>query len=264
MTQEFHSNEPDEITRRRWLMRFGGMAILAGISGVVPESFVSQVDAQQNDAADLPPGLYRPSADHLVHALQSAGKSYSPPAGSETEYAQPPSNPFQPQFFSPEEFRVATRLVEIVLGKVEATVIVQTTQWLDLWFQSAAGVLEAAQHLDPLHRTLAVAYYGEQSVRELETTNPQAIARAGFPALLKLSEDRQGRGFLELTEAQRLDLIVSVAAAEPDTPVRIFLRLIREAAIRGYYTSAEGLKDLDFKGNAYYPECPGCAAVPVE
>ena len=34
--------------------------------------------------------------------------------------------------------------------------------------------------------------------------------------------------------------------------------LARHEAIRGYYTSAAGIAELDYKGNTYYPDCPGC------
>jgi len=43
-----------------------------------------------------------------------------------------------------------------------------------------------------------------------------------------------------------------------DSSLQKFLELIRNEAIRGYYTSAAGLKELDYKGNTYYPYCPGC------
>jgi hypothetical protein len=64
---------------------------------------------------------------------------------------------------------------------------------------------------------------------------------------------------LELTEPQQVELVGSTGTAKPDSPLRKFFEVMRSEAIRGYYTSAEGLKELDYKGNSYYPECPGCA-----
>ncbi len=259
MSEQFPPEGPDEITRRQWLLRLGEMVVLAGVSGVVPESLAGQLDAGAEDGGSLPPGLYAPSADHLVHALQRAGKLIPTPPGSETDYVQPSSLPFQPQFFSREEFRVVTRFVEIVLVTLDANALAQTTQWLDLWLYSAAGVVEAARHLASLHRVLAVAYYGEASVIELENANPQGVARAGLGALHELSVEKYGRGFLELSDQQQVDLIASTGTAKPDSPLRKFFEVMRREAIRGYYTSAEGLKELDYKGNAYYPDSPGCA-----
>jgi len=254
----------DEITRRQWLLRLGEMVVLAGVSGLVPESgtahFIAGEQMQAQAAEGLPPGLYAPSADDLVHVLHRADQHYVTPPGSETEYALPTAEPYQAQFFSEQELRIVTRLVEIVLGKVDPSAFSQTTQWLDLWLQSAAGVLEAAQHLDSLHRALAVAYYGEASVHELETSNPQIIAREGIAALHALSLQGHGRGFLELTKSEQIELVAALGAAQSDNPLHKFFRVVRNQAIRGYYTSREGLKELDYRGNAYYGECPGCAA----
>lgn len=251
---------PDDFTRRQWLLRLGEMVVLAGVSGLVPETVMAQLGEGHHTAAGLPPGLYTPSAEHLVHALQSAGKHYSAPTGSEIEYAQLNSHPFHPQFFSPDEFRIVTRFVEIVLGKMHPDALSQTTQWLDLWLDSSAGVLEAAQHLAPLHRVLAVAYFGEPSVRDLETANPQAVAHAGITALHDLSVARYGHPFLALPEPQQVELVASTLTGKPDSPLGKFFETMRNEAIRGYYTSAEGLKELDYQGNSYNPICPGCEA----
>jgi hypothetical protein len=260
VSERFPPEAPDEITRRQWLLRLGEMIVLAGVSGVVPESIAGQLDAGSEEVGALPPGLYAPSAEHLVHALQSAGKLYATPPGSETDYVQPSSLPFQPQFFSHEEFRVVTRFAQIVLGNLDANALSQTTQWLDLWLYSAAGVLEAAKHLDSLHRVLAVAYYGEASVVDLENSDLQVVARAGLEALHEVSVEKHGRGFLELSDPQQVDLIVFTSAAKPDSPLGRFFEAMRREVIRGYYTSAEGLKELDYKGNSYYPDSPGCTA----
>ena len=45
------------ITRRQWFMQLGGSVVLAGWSGA------------DLDAAELPPGVYEASREHLGHAL---------------------------------------------------------------------------------------------------------------------------------------------------------------------------------------------------
>lgn len=254
--------DPDDLSRRHWLLRLGEMVVLAGVSGIVPESAASLLATGQA-AADLPPGLYDASPDHLVHALSSGGKNWFPPPGSETDYVQPNPPPFRPQFFSEQEFRVVTRFVEILLGNADATARSQATQWLDLWLHSAEGARAAAQRLDPLHRALAVAVNGEDSVRELETSDPQSAARAGLAALHDLSLQSHGQEFLQLTAAQQIDLLTSLGqptagTAQPANPLRKLFELTRAQSIRGYYTSAAGLNELDYKGNAYYSDSPGC------
>ena len=251
----------DDLTRRQWILQLGEFMALAGVSGLVPEMGASLAQpAGEAKAMALPPGLYESSPDHLTHALSSGGKSWTPPAGSETEYAPPSSLPYQPQYFSLEDFRIVARLVEVLLGKVRPSTSSQAAQWLDLWLSSAPAVRAAAQQLDPMHRALASAVYGESAVRELETAHPDTLARGGIRALRDLSSKLYGRDFLHLADAEQFDLLRTSAKAEPETPVHKFFELIRTEAIRGYYTSAEGLEELDYRGNAYYGQSPGCEA----
>ena len=251
--QELHETN-DELTRRQWLLILGRLAAIAGFSGIVPEL----VAARPAEAPPLPPGLYYPSQDHLSHALGEVDSLHSIAPGSETEYVQPSSGPFRPQFFSDEELKIVTRIAEIMLGKVDPGALAQSIQWLDLYLYSAAGAREAALNLDPLHRTLAAAYYGEAAVRELETGDPQSVARSGMAAVQQLSTEKYGQEFLRINDAQQNELINAISAADPKSPLRKFYELVRTEIARGYYTSAEGLKELDYKGNWYYASCPGC------
>lgn len=246
----------NDITRRQWLLRLGEVVALAGVSGLVPDAS-TLLFASQEGQTELPPGLYIPSSDALVHALSTGHKPFTPPAGSETDYAIPVMGSFTPQFFSAEEFRVITRLSEILLGNVDATTLAQTAQWIDLYVHSSKAVLETAQNLDPLHRALAVAYFGESSVKELETVDPQRVVREGLAELSKFCSQKYGEEFLKL-DAARQSEVLRVLSASEDVALRNVFELIREQAIRGYYTSPAGLHELDYKGNAFYGECPGC------
>ena len=246
----------NELTRRQWLLRLGEVGVLAGVSGLVPDVFGSVFDNEEK-ALNLPPGLYDPSADAMVHALGNHGL-VMPPPGSETEYAAPSSPPYQLQFFSREEFQTVTRVGEVFLGDADARSLSEATQWIDLWFHCAQGVREAALRLDPLHRMLAVAYYGEAEVRALETVDHAATAREGLAALYKASADQYGRNFIELNADQQSELLHTAEKREEKDTLRGFLETLRGEAIRGYFTSAAGLKELDYKGNTYNPESPGC------
>jgi len=247
----------DDLTRRQWLLRLGELVALAGVSGALPEFASAFAQGQGIDYPQLPPGLYQASQDHLVHALSSGGKNWSAPAGSETEYLQPGSS--QPlQFFSEDELAVITRVFEVLLGNIDRSALSDATRWFDLWLSASKGVRTAAQQLDPLHRILAGAYYGEDSVRELETADPQAVARAGLGALHDLCLKLHGRDFPQLTVEEQTEVVIAATKAQAETSVHKFLELARTEAIRGYYTSAKGLEELDYKGNAYYTECPGC------
>src|SRR5271163_1474988 len=209
----------DEITRRQWILRLGGAAALIGFSGLTPE-IAAALQSGETQFADLPPGLYLPSSDLLVHALRGGHQQLVPPPGTETDYVQLSSSPFQPRFFSAEEFAIVTPLAKIILGEVDAAALSQATQWIDLWFYAAAGVRQAALQLDPSHRVLAVAYYGESSVHDLETADPQKVAKDGFSELRKQSEEKYGRGFLGLDSRQQLELISSLRTAPPENAAR--------------------------------------------
>src|SRR5262245_39852393 len=93
---------------------------------------------------------------------------------------------------------------------------------------------------------------GEQQVRDLETDDPQSVARAGLAALHNHSLQFHGQEFLQLTASQQIELLTRHDTGQSDNPARKFFELTRAQSVRGYYTSAAGLKDLDYKGNAYY------------
>jgi len=247
----------DDLTRRQWILRLGELVALAGISGVVPE-LTAAISAQQSISTILPPGVYEPSQEHLVHALSSGGKTWTPPSGSETDYALPASTPYSPQFFSEEQFSIATQFLKILLGSVDPTALSQATQWFDLYLVSASSVRKAAQNLDPLHRILAIEFFGEDAVRDVETADPQAVARSGLRALHELSRQNYDHDFLQLTEAQQTELIASAGKSRIESDLRTLYDLARTEAIRGYFTTAQGLKELDYRGNAYYGDSPGC------
>jgi hypothetical protein len=246
------------LTRREWLLRLGEFTMLAGVAGMAPPIATAfNFAEQQAAAAALPPGLYEPSPGHLIHALSSRALLPAIPPGSETDYVQPRQGPYRPQFFSADEFQVVSRTLEILLGKVDPTAQAQSAEWVDLRFHSAGAVREAARRLHPLHRALAVAYYGQAHVVELETTDPQAVARGGMAALAERAQ-KLGGPFLELPPSQQADLVREMSQAPQEAPLRRFYDLLRSEAIRGYYTSQAGLKELDYQGNAYHVQCPGC------
>src|SRR6185437_4817753 len=116
----------------------------------------------------------------------------------------------------------------------------------------------AARRLDPLHRALAVAYYGEAQGVELESGDPQAIARAGLGALEERAHEKLGRPFLQVSASEQYDVVREISQAPQETRLRRFYDLLRREAIHGYYTSQAGLRELDYKGNAFHVQCPGC------
>jgi len=247
----------DELTRRAWLLRLGEITALAGVAGIVPDVAAAMTSAVQDAAAGLPPGLYEPSVAHLSHVLGTRDAPLIPP-GAETDFAAPRRGPFQPSFFSRHELDLVTRLVGVLLGSVDADALSETIAWLDLRLHRDVGIRHAARTLAPLHRTLAAAYYGASRVVELETVDWQAIVRTGLNLLDQHSRERFGREFLTLAAAEQTDLLLEISRMPEESPLARCYGFLRREAIRGYFTSQPGLKELDYKGNAFYGVCPGC------
>ena len=219
----------DELTRREWLLRLGGLTALAGVSGVVP--FVPGAIAAQTSSSSLPPGLYEPSSEHLSHVLASRDAPVVP-RGTETDYAAPRTGPFHPRFFGSDELRVVTLVVGSLLGGVDERARSEAVEWLDLRLHSAAAVRHAARRLDPLHRALAVAYSGEARVADLETSDPQTLVRSALKQLEQRARERSGRPFDQLTEPDRVDLLLEVSRAPADSSLRRGYDVVRREAIR--------------------------------
>ncbi len=270
------------LTRRQWLLRLGEAAVL-GFSGISPEDLCAadsetpapadlQAATSSTSSVALPAGLYDASTDHLTHVLMREQRFVTPPPGSETEYAQPNAKPFSPAFFSADEFLIVHRLVWLTLNAssrevpqgeaVSSDTVDEVAEWIDLTLARSAAVREAARSLSPQHRLLALRYSGEDEVQRLETADPQRVWRDGLARLQQESLRLSSRGFIDLTEAQQIDLLQRVLEApgepESDRPGPQLCRLLKRQVIEGYYTSQAGLKELDYQGNAFHGESPGC------
>ena len=214
----------DELSRRGWILRVGGATVLSGITAA---------DLGAAEHPQLPPGLYEPSLQHLAHSLKTA--------------IEPAPGPALPRYFDTEDFALVRTLAALVLGEESATsTVVEIAVWIDMLVGRAEGVRMAARSLSPAHRRMAIDYYGEDTVHELEREDPQAICRDGLAAL-----KRAGFGALD-SSAQLAHLVRLENANDP------FLVWMKHRVLDGFYTSRQGLEELDYKGNAFYAQSPGC------
>jgi len=270
-------NEIDEqkaavaLSRREWLLSLGTALVLSGFRGAPGQAQQESHTARR----PLPAGLYKPSLDHLSHALDSKGTFLPIPLGAETEYVQPRLGPFLPQGFTPEEFSVIRRLVEIILGEdlkssavgsalgTPDNIYDEIAEWIDLVVASAPGTRTLARSLLADQRALAVAVFGsEEPVRYLESFEPERVCHEGFTWLSEESQRRFAKRFLDVDASGQHELVQAISDARPDrseTPrgTRLF-DFLKEETIRGFYTSRIGLKELDHKGNSFYDQSPGC------
>src|SRR5215831_19743088 len=277
MNHDHRKSERDQpvarLSRRDWLLNFGSVVILPGFAGAPGES----QQTEHTFTTALPPGLYTPSIDHVTHALNQDGPFFSIPPGAETQFVRPRSGPFLPQAFSFEEFTVIRRLVELILGEdlktataqqaagAPASLYDEVAEWIDLVVFSSPGVRAAARNLMPEQRALAVAYFtSEEPVHELETFEPERICKEGLAWLQQETERRSFGTFLAVPPATQSELLASISDVRPDPDIhtagtRLFAFLKAEA-IRGYYTSRLGLKELNYAGNSFYGQSPGCGS----
>lgn len=217
-------------TRRQWLMQVGGGAVLAGWSGI------------DLSAAELPPGVYEPSRDHLGHAL--AGHPMA--AGGDTELVQVRTGAFQPAFFQTSQYRMIVQLVAVILGeKPEAAIVQEIAEWIDLTIFESAAVRNAARALSPPNRILAIHHFGAASVRKLEEFDPQTIVREGLE-------------WMEKHPLKQAEFNEILAGSKSDHPIAGFFSYLKERVADGFYTSRAGLDELGYRGNAFYASPPGC------
>jgi len=214
----------DEFTRRAWILRLGGATVLTGFSG-------GGLDAAEK--TNLPSGLYGPSLDHLAHSLKTM--------------TAPEQGPPPPCYFPSEDFSLIQELAALMLGEEpSAPPVPEIMAWIDLIVGRSDSVRAAARALSPAHRSLAVDYFGEQEVHELETEEPQAICRDGLATLKR-------QKFQSLDQGARLAHLIALEnSGDP------FVGWLKRRVLDGFYTSREGLHELDYKGNAFWAESPGC------
>jgi hypothetical protein len=215
---------PNEFTRRGWLLQLGGAAALHGISAT---------DLGAAERPPLPPGLYEPSLQHLAHSLKAN--------------IQPAAEPVSPRHFNPEDFSLVRTIIAIMLGEEpSAPTVLDIAVWIDMIVGRAQQVSSAARSLSPAHRRLAVDYYGEDVVSELESEDAEAICRNGLSAL------RQA-GFEARDDKAQLSHLLNLENANDP-----FIAWMKHRTLDGFYTSRSGLEELDYKGNAFYAHSPGC------
>ncbi|MGO8787913.1 MAG: gluconate 2-dehydrogenase subunit 3 family protein [Terriglobia bacterium] len=101
-----------------------------------------------------------------------------------------------------------------------------------------------------------------------ENQEYQLTLGGGIAWLDSTCNDRYGKGYLECTAAQQeevLDQIAYRANAEKDPslgPGVKFFSLLRNLTTDGFFTSEIGIKYVEYIGNTYLPEFPGCPPLP--
>ncbi len=264
------------LTRREWLARVGEAAALLGVRGAGWDEISARAaELARRGPRPLPVGLYQPSLDCLTIALENDGRYHPVPPGTETDYVQPGRGPYEPLFFTASEFKTVRRLVRLALGgpargskkrsaglETFGETCEEIAEWIDLTVAQSRAVREAAQRLSPLHRSLAIHYYGAEAVHRIEQADPQKTWHAGLDWLKAESRRRYGRSLSRLSGANLQQLLELMSEHDQGLPARNagteLFSLLKAEVVRGYYTSRRGLQELGYKGHAFYAVSPGC------
>lgn len=112
----------------------------------------------------------------------------------------------------------------------------------------------------PGARAAKVAEYIDQ--RLAEAFNPEAGKqwRDGLKLIDQISQEMNGRTFLQSSTDQRLKVLNRIAQNEvnPKLPEERFFRELKARSARGYYTSKIGIHtEMEYKGNTYLRDFAG-------
>jgi hypothetical protein len=166
------------------------------------------------------------AAQH-VHQLIAQEKSHSP------------ARTYRPKFFSAHQYQTLSSLCNAIIPADE---------------HSAGAVKAGAPEFIDLLTS--------------ENKDYQVSLGGGMMWLDGLCADRFGGTYLACTPAQKkqvLDLIAYRKNADKDPSLSQgveFFAFLRRLTSDGFYTSEIGIEDLQYIGNTFLAEFPGCPAVP--
>jgi len=155
------------------------------------------------------------------------------------ERAQAPAGAYTPKFFPARSYQTLRSLCQTIIPPDE----------------KAGGALEAGapEFIDLLTS---------------ENQEYQLTLGGGLAWLDSTCNDRYGNVFLECAPGQRTEVLDQIAYRENARknpalgPGVKFFSLLRDLTTDGFFTSEIGIKYLEYIGNTYLAEFPGCPALP--
>jgi gluconate 2-dehydrogenase gamma chain len=144
-----------------------------------------------------------------------------------------PNNPYKPQFFTDDEYKIVSRLSELIIPT-----------------DSTPGAREAG-----VSEFIDFMAFSDSSL--------QYRFRYGVGWIDAHSRYLFGRRFLEITPEQQTEMLTHLAYKDRhrtgEEDGRNFFQLIREYTVIGFYTSRVGLEEIKYPGlTQYWREMPGC------
>ncbi len=174
----------------------------------------------------------------LVAAAPLAGVPGTTPAkAAELLASQRKTSPTKALlFFTPEEFALVDELSELIIP---------------------------TDAHSPGARAAQVAAYIDARLAESFEEEPKQTWRAGLKLIETISQEMQGRAFLQMTPEQRTALLVRISQNEmnPQKPEELFFKELKGRTAHAYYTSKIGIhQEMEYKGNTYLKEFVGYEA----
>ena len=169
-----------------------------------------------------------PVLNNTAQGQQAHGEgSHHHPQGTQRKAAG------QPKFFSAQEMATISAMSEIIIPTDDhspGAIAAEVPQFIDLMVSESPAEAKSQW-------------------------------RSGLDAIEKMSQRMFSKGFTAASPQQQVQLMTQISKNErdPKTPEERFFRTIKNLTIDGYYTSEVGIhKELQYKGNAYLKEFPGC------
>jgi hypothetical protein len=109
-------------------------------------------------------------------------------------------------------------------------------------------------------RAAQVASYIDFRLSESFEDQPKTMWRDGLKLIDQLSQEMNGKRFLEASHEQRVALLTRVSQNEmkPEKPEDFFFKELKSSAAHAYYSSKVGIHDeMEYKGNTYLKEFVG-------
>ena len=173
-----------------------------------------------------------PVAAALVWTPAEAQEAHEHAAAAQAQAAKRAA-PFKPKFFTAHEYATVAVLVDLVIPRDERS-----------GSATDAGV--------PAFMDFMM----------VDQPQRQVAMRGGLALVDRLSEDRFGRRFLALAEAQRRGVLDEIAyTSNPDPGLGhaiAFFSSFRDLTASGFWSTKMGIQDLQYKGNTFVAEWEGC------
>jgi hypothetical protein len=137
------------------------------------------------------------------------------------------------RFFTPQEFALVDELTELIIP---------------------------TDSHSPGARAAQVAAFIDARLAESFTDEPKLRWRNGLKMIDEISQEMNGRIFLQATTQQRVALLTRISQneADPQKPEEHFFSELKHQTVRGYYTSKIGIHtEMEYKGNTYQKEYAG-------